>query len=547
MTNGNINHKNPFQIIDRAVLYARVSKDDRDNDARNLEGQIDLGREYATRQGYAIIKEIREDERGASGASFDLDGINEFFDLAENKKFDVLVVREVDRLARNRTKQAVIKEQLKQHGVRVEYVLQQFDDDPFGRFSENMMADFAELERDMITLRMVRGRRNKVKAGNILTTRTRAPFGYKVVETDGQKQFAIDENVAHFVKLIFDWYTNDGLTLRAIADKLAAMEAPLPTGGIKKNTMGWLGSTVSKILNNETYTGTWYYGKYNSRKREMNPREKWIAVPVPAIISPAQFKAAQERKTLNKIRAKRNRKHNYLLSGMCICGDCGLRLSGFSGGRNNKHLYYVCNSKTNREVKPRNCSLPYIRADQLEPVIWEWVATKIIDEKKLKEGLEDYQKEQEDNNKPLFERLAAIDRLLTNNHSKYERLLDLYLTGDFDRDTLTKRKAEIEKQTSALNTEKAEFISQVKGKGLTTEQITEILEFATQIREEVADIEATNDFAYKRKFLELLNMEVTVKVDGEERTALAQCKLGKFNTPIVSTTSSDCLQKFYVP
>jgi DNA invertase Pin-like site-specific DNA recombinase len=78
-----------FTVQDRAVLYARVSKDDRDNDARNLAGQVAMCRDYATRQGYAIVEEISEDERGASGASFDLNGINRFLDLADNGRFDV--------------------------------------------------------------------------------------------------------------------------------------------------------------------------------------------------------------------------------------------------------------------------------------------------------------------------------------------------------------------------------------------------------------------------------------------------------------------------
>ena len=56
----------------RAVLYARVSGDDRGKDGRNLKSQLDMGREYANGHGYTIIAELAEDDKGASGASFEL-------------------------------------------------------------------------------------------------------------------------------------------------------------------------------------------------------------------------------------------------------------------------------------------------------------------------------------------------------------------------------------------------------------------------------------------------------------------------------------------
>jgi DNA invertase Pin-like site-specific DNA recombinase len=52
----------------RAVLYARVSGDDRDREDRNLLGQLDLCRRYALEHGYQIVEELAEDDRGACGA-----------------------------------------------------------------------------------------------------------------------------------------------------------------------------------------------------------------------------------------------------------------------------------------------------------------------------------------------------------------------------------------------------------------------------------------------------------------------------------------------
>ena len=68
----------------RAILYARVSKDDTHNDDRNLNGQLDMCRDYAVSRGYIIVAELAEDDRGASGAEFDLEQLTHALEMARN-------------------------------------------------------------------------------------------------------------------------------------------------------------------------------------------------------------------------------------------------------------------------------------------------------------------------------------------------------------------------------------------------------------------------------------------------------------------------------
>ena len=80
--------------VRRAVLYTRVSYDDRDTDGRNLKGQLDMCREYALGKGYTIVAELAEDDRGASGASFELPQLSRAREMADAGETDVLVTRE---------------------------------------------------------------------------------------------------------------------------------------------------------------------------------------------------------------------------------------------------------------------------------------------------------------------------------------------------------------------------------------------------------------------------------------------------------------------
>ena len=131
----------------RAVLYARVSSDDRGKDGRNLAGQLEMCREHAQSNGYQIVAELAEDDRGASGASLDLEKLNQAIEMARAGGFDILVVREIDRFARSLAKQLIIEQELAQAGVRIEYVLGEYPDTPEGSLMKNVKASVAEYER----------------------------------------------------------------------------------------------------------------------------------------------------------------------------------------------------------------------------------------------------------------------------------------------------------------------------------------------------------------------------------------------------------------
>ena len=131
----------------RAVLYARVSSDDRGKEDRNLLGQLDMCREYASAHGWEVVEELAEDDRGASGASFELPQLLKALNMASSQTFDVLIVREIDRLSRRLAKQLIVEEEFKRHGVDIEYVLGEYDETPEGVLLKNVRAVIAEYER----------------------------------------------------------------------------------------------------------------------------------------------------------------------------------------------------------------------------------------------------------------------------------------------------------------------------------------------------------------------------------------------------------------
>ena len=218
----------------RAVTYARVSGDDRHTEGRNLASQSRMTKEYALARSYQIVAELAEDDKGASGASFELEMLNRVREMARNREFDVLIVREIDRLSRSLAKQLVVEDELKRNIVRIEYVIGEYPDTPEGNLMKHVKASIAEYEREKTRERTMRGRLDKLKGGKLMGNCL--PYGYK---KEGEREKAvvlIDEVKVDVVKDIFKRLLIERTSIRKIARELTAKRVPVP--GIAYNRPG---------------------------------------------------------------------------------------------------------------------------------------------------------------------------------------------------------------------------------------------------------------------------------------------------------------------
>lgn len=212
----------------RAVLYARVSGDDRKYATSGIESQLVDCRKYAREMGYQIAGEFFEEpDKMTSGADW-LPELEKVLLLAHQDGFDVLVVREIDRLARNRFKQMSIENDLADLGKAVAYVIGQFEDTPEGRLLKGMMGEFAEFERGKTKQRTRRGQLRSVNAGNVTIGGSNSPYGYDLVKKDGKRQLVINETEAGIVRLIFYFYGIQGYSLHGIGRYLDENHVPKP-------------------------------------------------------------------------------------------------------------------------------------------------------------------------------------------------------------------------------------------------------------------------------------------------------------------------------
>ncbi|RME79669.1 MAG: recombinase family protein [Chloroflexi bacterium] len=535
-----------FTVLERAVLYARVSRDDKLNATSSLAGQLEMGREYARQKGYSVVAELAEDQRGASGAEIDLPQLNQVREMARNGEFDVLIVREIDRLSRNLAKQLIVEEELRQYNVRVEYVLGDYDDTPEGRLNKHIRATIAEYEREKIRERTTRGLRKKIKNGSVVIANP--PFGYRIVRGENHNTLEIVESEAEVVRLIFELYL-EGLSIWHIKKRLTEMGIPRPTvcrkfsGGIRMPVTDWNRATVHKILTNETYAGVWYYSRSTQKvyrkpdgtkgyKRIRKPRSEWIAVEVPAIISRDVFEAAQKRLNENKRLAGAPGKRDALLRRRAVCGECGYKMVVEYRGKNRSCVYYSCPART--VVRP--CSQKFFRQEVVDSAVWDWIEGILQDEALLEKALQSSAAQREREREPLKRQYEAARQQIEKLSRELENSLEVLKTlrpGGRAYTALLEDVNRIEDAINRLEAQSAKLEAQL-GQQLDAGQVERIKEIARQVAQGLE--RAREDFTLRRAVIEALDVEVRLIRENGEAVAYVTSYIGGDTAPELSIT-----------
>lgn len=232
--------------------------------------------------------------------------------------------------------------------------------------------------------------------------------------------------------MIYQWYIigdehGNKLTLRGIGLRLSEMGVFSPRQNIKRayqNTI-WFADTISVILGNETYCGTWHYLKLEKRAGKMCQRDasERIAVDVPAIVDRDLWERAQARREYNAKMSKRNAKHDYFLRGRVMC-KCGRSMVGHGvSTAYGKYYYYVCCSKPYDAYADKPiCDQKQIRCDKLDAFTWESVKGLFSDLDRLWSQLKEAQQKELDEQNPKRAELQAVDDFIQQAEAEIDEI-----------------------------------------------------------------------------------------------------------------------------
>ncbi len=293
-----------------AALYARVSGEQQ-RDSHTIASQTEALIAYAERHGYRVAPDMIIEDDGYSGAVLERPGLERVRDLAAEGRIDTVVVHAPDRLSRRHAYQVVIVEELTRQGVETVFVNAPSMETPEDHLLVQFQGMIAEYERAQILERSRRGKRHRARHGEVAVLGG-APYGYRYHKKtpDSDAFYEVIEPQASVVREVYRCYTHDHMSIGAITGRLKEREIPTATGRSR-----WERSTVWAILRNPAYKETACFGKTRQMPRKSvtrpvrlrggfasattggheKPREEWIEIPVPAIVSEETFALAEER------------------------------------------------------------------------------------------------------------------------------------------------------------------------------------------------------------------------------------------------------------
>ncbi len=185
-------------------------------------------------------------------------------------------------------------------------------------------------------------------------------YGYMKAK-DNHNQLVPDPCVASVVQDIFRMRL-EGYSILQIAAELNALNIPSPLAykrayGLSHAKKGyadhedcqWSATTIIRILQDETYTGTLVQGKhetphYKIRKAEKKPSSEWIRIPDAheSLVDKYDFALVQHLWALDT-RTAPMEKCPYLFSGILICDCCGRHMTRKTNRMGSRvYHYYVC-------------------------------------------------------------------------------------------------------------------------------------------------------------------------------------------------------------
>jgi DNA invertase Pin-like site-specific DNA recombinase len=401
----------------RAVIYARVSSAAQ-RDAHTIEGQLQALPPYIESQGWTLVETYIDDGRTAkTGMLEKRDGFARLMRDAEAKRFDILVVVDVNRLTRTSSieERAQIIGPFQRLGISIATPsggvldLRSF----IGEFWVTIQALVAAEEQRKRIDAIKRGKQRVIREGKKPSGPT--PYGYHY--SKDTKAITIVEHEAVVIREIFERVAR-GETGSMIAKDFQARGVP------RGRAAYWVASRIYHVVRHTAYRGEWTVD-----------RARKLTIPTPPIVSAEMWHDVSSRPQASRRRgaAVHRQRRSYLVEGLATCALCGSPLGIASGFQRTRNCYtpdrYVCRGRRTPAPGVNRCTLPYVDATELDDRVWAAVASLALDPGRLERIARDYQDEGTSDEAVWLDDAKAAERKLGRIESTQSAIVARFSRG----------------------------------------------------------------------------------------------------------------------
>jgi len=398
------------------AIYGRVSTEEQAQEGFSIRAQQQKLKEYANIRDWSVYG-IYLDE-GISGKNItQRPAITRMIaDIKAGYVKNVLVFK-IDRLTRSTADLVYLIDLFKECDCAFNSLMESIDTaTASGRMFIKIIGIFAEFERENIAERCRIGFERKVREGYSNASRF-ISYGYD--RAKGQKIQTINEGEAENVRMIFDMYVNQGMSLMGIAKSLNLREIPT------KYRSFWNSARVRAVLCNCNYVGKVRYAMHECKRNfEADGLHE-------AIISEELYNEAQILIAKNSICAptKRPKEKNYFV-GFVYCDKCGARFSPHNSTRKSKdgqvrsNNLFIC-----RKRAMGGCDAKSVTARKIERSLVEYFSRindcSVLDTLVLEQKRQQSRYDAEAQINALNEKLKRLD-------GKEREVMGLFVDGELE-------------------------------------------------------------------------------------------------------------------
>lgn len=443
----------------KAAIYARVSSTEQAEEGYSIHEQRRVLKEYCDKHGYDVYDEYVDS--GISGKN--ITGRPEVQRLlrdAEDRKFDIVIVWKMNRLARKSLDLLSIVDKLSSKNIAFRSYMESYETEtPSGKLQFQMMAAIAEYERNNIAENVKMGMKARAMEGR---WNGGVVLGYDIVEVPGDNKkrrntsLVINEAEAEIVRLIFTMYIQ-GHGYKYITSHLNRL------GYKTKRKKDFSVGSIQGVISNPVHAG---YIRYNvrqdwneKRRSNINPNPILVKGLHEPIISQEMWEAAQKVHETKQKKPGRYYDTEFPLTGILRCPVCdagmviGRTVSTNKSGKKKVIEYYVCGAWKNKGTTV--CNSNGVRKDKVDPYVLGKIESYVKDPKLVSELVKSINARQADVFRPMMDDYNYYKREIEKRKNKVNKMLDTYMDGVIDKQTYMTR-------SSALQAEISEFQEKLK-------------------------------------------------------------------------------------
>lgn len=315
------------------ACYIRVSTDRQDELSPDAQKRLLL--DYARENDIIVTEDSIYWEIGISGRKTDnRPAFRQMIAAAKSPEhpYDMILVWKFSRFARNQEESIVYKSLLKKSSVEVVSVSEPLPDGIMGGLIERILEWMDEYYSIRLSGEVMRGMTEKALRGGY---QANPPLGY---DRERNQTPTINEAEAAIVRMIFRMYTEEHMSITAIAKQLNLGKYPTKRGA------HWNVTHLRYLLGNPFYIGKvrWNYTNHGNECSKKDPSEWIIADGVhEPLIDEATFQKAGEflKKSAASGWIHGHMPSRHWISGMLRCASCGGPMTYSSETKRNKASY----------------------------------------------------------------------------------------------------------------------------------------------------------------------------------------------------------------